>query len=66
MHQAASLAFRSDDLLIIYSTTYWISGLVILISSAIKGFCRLITTEPFSADLFLHMIEAHPVRVSHL
>lgn len=66
MHQAASLASRSDDLLLIYSTTYWISGIAILISSALRGFCRVITTEPFTADLMLDMIEAHQVFYSIL
>lgn len=61
LHQAANLLSRSDDIFLIYSTTYWISGIVVLISSAIRGFCRLITTEPFTADLMLEMIEAHQV-----
>lgn len=61
MYQAAGLPLRSDDLLLIYSTMYWISGLVILISSALRNFCRVITTEPFTADLMLDMIEAHQV-----
>lgn len=65
MNQAASLAFRSDDLALVFSTNYWISGLVLLISSVIKGFIRLITAQSFSADLFLDMIEAHPVRMVH-
>lgn len=60
--QAATLALRSDDMVLIFSSLYWISGTMLLISSAIKGFCRLITTESFSVDLFLDMVEAHPVR----
>lgn len=65
MHQAANLLSQSDDIFLIYSTTYWISGIVLLISSALRGFCRLITTEPFTADLMLDMIEAHQVCSFH-
>lgn len=34
---------------------------MILIGNAIRGYCRLITTEPFSVDLLLDMIEEHHV-----
>lgn len=52
---------REDDVVLAFSTIYWISGLLLLINMAVKGYCRLITTDCFSPELALEIIEEHKV-----
>lgn len=61
MGQIASLGYRTNDLVLGFSTLYWISGMLLLLGSAIRGFCRLITSDSFSPDLMLDIIEEHQV-----
>lgn len=63
MNQVANLGYYSSDLVLSFSTLYWISGLLMLLSSVVQGFCRIITSESFSPDLMLDMIEEHQVRM---
>lgn len=62
MQQCIENIAREDDVVLTFSTIYWISGLLLLVCSAIKGFRRIITTERFSVELMLEMIEEHRVR----
>lgn len=61
LHQVSEMGMRGDDVVLNFSTIYWISGLLIMICNAIKGFCRLMTTERFTPELVLGMIEEHRV-----
>ncbi|XP_031627698.1 4-coumarate--CoA ligase 1-like [Contarinia nasturtii] len=61
MQQCVENMVREDDVVLTFSTIYWISGLLQLICSAIKGFRRIITTERFSVELMLDMIEEHRI-----
>ncbi|XP_055296968.1 probable 4-coumarate--CoA ligase 3 [Sitodiplosis mosellana] len=61
LHQSVNSFAREDDTLLTFSTIYWISGLLLMICSAIKGFCRIISTERFTPELMLNMIEEHRV-----
>lgn len=61
LHQSIDNATQEDDILLTFSTINWISGLLLLIFSAIKGFRRIITTERFTPELMLNMIEEHRV-----
>ena len=63
MNQIANLGYCTNDLVLGFSTIYWISGLLMLLSSVVRSFCRLITTESFNVDLLLDMIEEHHVCV---
>lgn len=51
----------SDDTILCFSSLYWLSGLAILIHGIIKGATRIITTEEFSPELALKMIEKYKV-----
>lgn len=61
MHQMCESPVREDDVVLTFSSAYWISGIILLIGSAIKGFRRVITTDRFSCELMLNMIEEHRV-----
>lgn len=61
MHQSVDSMAHEDDIVLTFSTVYWISGLLLLICSAIKGYRRVITTERFTPELMLNMIEEHRV-----
>ncbi|GAB0092214.1 4-coumarate--CoA ligase 1 [Sergentomyia squamirostris] len=47
-----------------FSSLYWISGVCTFLSSTILGLVRVITTETFSADLFLSIMRKY--KVTHL
>lgn len=51
----------ADDVYLIFSSLYWISGLAALFATTLRGATRLITTQPFSAELMLQMIERYKV-----
>lgn len=61
LHQCVDSMAREDDIVLAFSTIYWISGLLLLLNMAIKGYCRLITTDGFTPELALEMIEEHQV-----
>lgn len=61
LHQAAEVLSREDDVVLTFSTIYWISGVIVLLAGAIKGYQRIITTDTFSPELFLEMISEHRV-----
>lgn len=61
MNQVASFGYHADDVVLGFSTLYWISGLLLLLGSIVRGCCRLITTDSFSPDLLFDMIEEHQV-----
>lgn len=52
---------NNDGVMLYFSSLYWISGIVITISGTLDGAIRIITTEPFSPELELHLIEKYKV-----
>lgn len=61
MQQVADGESREDDIVLTFSSIYWISGIILLFGNAIKGYCRVVSTERFSCELMLNMIEEHRV-----
>lgn len=53
--------FRSDDVVMCFSSLYWISGWIALIAGTLNGATRLITTETFTPELYLRFIEQYKV-----
>lgn len=52
---------NSDDVVQCFSTLYWITGVLILITSTLHGAKRVITTQPPSAELQFRLIEKHRI-----
>lgn len=50
-----------SDVMLCFSSLYWLSGLVVLLKGTLSGATRIITTEIFSPELQLHMIEQYKV-----
>lgn len=50
-----------DDVMLSFSSLYWISGMINLFRGTIKGSTRIITTEPFDPERQLRMIEQYKV-----
>lgn len=50
-----------DDVLLCFSSLYWLSGLLILLKSTFCGSTQIITTKIFAPDLQLHLIEKYKV-----
>lgn len=53
-----------DDVMLCFSSLYWLSGFGTLISTTIRGATRIITTESFSPELFLYIVEKYKVTVA--
>lgn len=66
MHQVSDGESREDDIVLTFSSIYWISGIILLFGSAIKGYCRVVSTESFSCELMLNMIEEHRVWIDSI
>lgn len=54
----------SSDVLLSFSPLYWGSGLFVLIRGILIGATRIITTEPFTPELQLRLIEKYKVTFS--
>lgn len=52
------------DLFLCFSSLYWLSGFITLINTSIVGAIRVITTESFSPELFLYIVEKYKVTVA--
>lgn len=52
---------HSDDVLLCFSSLYWLTGLIFLVAGTVNGVKRIITTQPFSPQLQFHMIEKYRV-----
>ncbi len=53
-----------EDVMFCFSSLYWISGFGTLIATTITGATRIITTESFSPELFLYIVEKYKVTVA--
>lgn len=47
-----------------FSSLYWISGLIVLLTGTLFGGTRIITTQVFSPELYLRLIEQYNVTFS--
>lgn len=59
--QAIGARTGENDVMLGFSTIYWISGLLMYIAGGIKGVLRIVTTERFTPELLLEIIETHRV-----
>lgn len=53
----------TDDVFYSTSTIHWITALISLLVGTLNGSTRIITTEPFSIEMQLRLIETHKVTV---
>lgn len=56
----------SEEVMISFSSIYWMSGFATLIMSTLFGSTRVITTEGFHPGLMLKIVEKYKVRQSIL
>lgn len=54
----------TDSVLLCFSTLYWLSGVLMLMLGILNSATRIITTEAFSSDLLLRLIEKY--KATHL
>lgn len=52
----------SDDILFTFSSLYWLSALCILMVSTLQGAVRVVTTDTFTSERLLSIIENYKVR----
>ncbi|XP_037033669.1 4-coumarate--CoA ligase 1-like [Bradysia coprophila] len=61
LNQCSQFDNDHQDIVFTFSSLYWISGVIILISTTLNGSCRIITTEKFTPELMVAIIEEHQV-----
>lgn len=49
--------FSADNVIFSFSSLYWLSGLIMLLVGTLFGAKRIITTESYSPELFLSILE---------
>ncbi|TMW41839.1 hypothetical protein DOY81_013081, partial [Sarcophaga bullata] len=54
----------SDSVVFNFSTMYWASGLLTLLSSLLNGVLRIITDKPYTPEYFLHLVEYY--KITHI
>uniref|UniRef100_A0A336L8I2 CSON004688 protein n=1 Tax=Culicoides sonorensis TaxID=179676 RepID=A0A336L8I2_CULSO len=58
IHQIQSLPYRkSTEVVLNYSSLYWISGMSVTLQSVMLNFTRVVTTKPFNLKDFYHILE---------
>ncbi|KXJ82489.1 hypothetical protein RP20_CCG013480 [Aedes albopictus] len=62
-HVANFCECHPSDRSLSFSTLYWLSGMLVLLTSTVWGATRIITREPFDADLTLDIIERFRISV---
>lgn len=50
-----------SDVVLVFSSLYWISGMATTIHSALIGFKRVVTTQPFTPTSFFEIIENYQI-----
>ncbi|XP_005183356.1 2-succinylbenzoate--CoA ligase-like [Musca domestica] len=61
LNQKVCLTIKRDSVISTFSTMYWISGVLMMLSSLTSGCLRILTTRPFTTDYFLKLIESHQI-----
>ncbi|XP_055298411.1 uncharacterized protein LOC129566474 [Sitodiplosis mosellana] len=62
LDEMAHLSFTySSDVMLCFSTLYWITGVITLFKGTMCGATRIITTESYSPELQLHLFEQYKV-----
>uniref|UniRef100_A0A1L8DYR9 Putative acyl-coa synthetase n=1 Tax=Nyssomyia neivai TaxID=330878 RepID=A0A1L8DYR9_9DIPT len=56
--------FRQDSVMLCFSSLYWLSGILHLLFTTFNGMTRIITTQPFSPEHFLKMVDQY--KVTHM
>ncbi|XP_055308228.1 probable 4-coumarate--CoA ligase 1, partial [Sitodiplosis mosellana] len=54
-------AFTSNDVLLSFSSLYWVTGWYMLLAGTIQGANRIITTETYDPEMHLRLIEQYKV-----
>lgn len=57
-------AIQSNDVLLCFSSLYWITGWMMLLCGTINGSTRIITTQSFAIELHLRLIEQYKVTLA--
>ncbi|XP_075166531.1 uncharacterized protein LOC142238708 [Haematobia irritans] len=61
LHNNIYLTNTCDSVLLCFSTMYWASGLLNLISALLNSSLRIVPDQPFSPEYFLHLVEHYQV-----
>lgn len=52
----------SDDVMMTFGSLYWLSGFTMLLLTTVFQMTRIITTEVFTPELLLRIVEKYKVR----
>ncbi|XP_073848618.1 uncharacterized protein [Musca autumnalis] len=61
LNQNICLNLKTDSVVSTFSTMYWISGILMMLSSLTSGCLRILTTRSFSPDYFLDLVQRHKI-----
>lgn len=62
LDEMAHLSFvYSSDVMLCFSSLYWITGVITLLKGTMSGALRIITTDTYSPELQLHLVEQYKV-----
>ncbi|XP_037920264.1 luciferin 4-monooxygenase-like [Hermetia illucens] len=61
LQQNIFMFLQHTDILLCFSSLYWLSGVFTLIRGTILGVTRIITSQPFTPELMLRLIEQYRI-----
>ncbi|XP_063700488.1 probable 4-coumarate--CoA ligase 1 [Culicoides brevitarsis] len=61
-----SLPMKASDTTFTFSSIYWITGMITMLSSTIEGAIRIISTQNFSPEYYFKLIEKYKVTHSFI
>ncbi|CAD7089737.1 unnamed protein product [Hermetia illucens] len=61
LQQNIFISLEQTDILLCFSSLYWLSGVFSLLMGTILGLTRLVTSQPFTPELMLCLIEKYRV-----
>lgn len=56
-----ALHFKEDDVILCFSSLYWLSGVLMLLTGPLLGPTRIITTDSFTPERLLNITEKYKV-----
>lgn len=64
--QTCTIDLKNHDVAFAFSSTYWISSIMLLISATLLGSTRIITTDSFTPERFIEIIKKFRVKIEFL
>ncbi|XP_037028878.1 4-coumarate--CoA ligase 1-like [Bradysia coprophila] len=64
MAKCIKTGISSDDVMLNFSSLYWLTGWATILMTTLNSATRIITTKPFTSEIWLDIVQRHKVTVT--